>query len=724
MHGNVRELAVGPRKAQPSRHESKPIDLRAIFGILLRHKWIIITTVVLIVGLTAFATTQIQRQYTATTMLVVDGRDSELLGFRPGVGDSYSGTSTVDTEVEIVRSAKVLQRAAITLDLANSTAADKKPSTFDLIKSMFGFSEEEPTAPTTPQNFDQLSPEAQARIIDSLRQSLEINRIGLTNVISISATTTSPESAARTANALAEAYLTEQIDSKLGSTERAVAFLQDRVTTLAREIAAGEAELDKFVQDQIATLGSAAAQSLLAQLSEENKLRDSSGASLAKLQSLLLKNDFAGLAQFEDQRQAGIAARRQALVGQISQTTDAERMQQAQLQLDALDSELRAGAERQVTTLQTEVTASSDRSASLRDQVTSALSDLQLPQDVSVTLFELQRGLETRRALYDSFLAKLQQMQQQSGFNIPDLRVIAAAVPPVRPSFPPSRAIVAAALFLSICTGIGLALLREHFIGGITRREQFENLGGIPVVASVPRSAGEIGKRPDLAIVDQPLSAYSEAIRRALLGIIPPGARQDRRCVFVTSSVPGEGKTTLALSLARQAAMTGSKTLLIDADLRHPSVRTLLGDNSEGGLIDYLSQPAGSEGQEISIVREQSSDVSFILGGAASSGSTDTLLMSSRFDDLIRFARERYETVIIDTPPVGLVVDATIIARHCDAGVFVARYASTSQSMIRSSLQELAERTDVPIYGVLNMVARAETYGQYGKYRDYYVTSS
>ena len=93
--------------------------------------------------------------------------------------------------------------------------------------------------------------------------------------------------------------------------------------------------------------------------------------------------------------------------------------------------------------------------------------------------------------------------------------------------------------------------------------------------------------------------------------------------------------------------------------------------------------------------------------------------MSQRFDELIRFVRERYETVIIDTPPIGLVVDATIVARHCDAGIMVVRYASTSQRMVRASLREL-ERTEVPIYGVLNMVARAESYGRYGDYRGYY----
>ncbi|MBM3525169.1 MAG: hypothetical protein FJX57_19660, partial [Alphaproteobacteria bacterium] len=671
MHGNVRQLVVAPQKqagGSPSlpRSEAKPLDLRAILGVLLRHKWIIIATVILIVGLTAFATTQLQRQYTATTLVVVDSRDSDLLGFRPGVGDSYSGTSTVDTEVEIAKSAKVLRRAAIALDLANSPDSERTPSTLDLIKSMFGLGSEPEPAPTGPRSFNDLSPDAQARILEGLNMSLDIGRVGITNVISISATTSSPESAARTANALADAYLTEQIESKLSSTERAVAFLQDRVSSLAREIATGEAELDRFVQDQIATLGSATAKNLLAQLEEESKRRETSGSTLTELQALLSKQDYVGLAALQDTSQSGLAKRREDLVAQLTRTSDAERIAEARRQLDALDSELRIGAERQVVTIQNQLATSSERSAALRDQIGATLADLELPQDVTVTLFQLQREVETRRVLYDSFLAKLQQVEQQTGFNIPDSRVIATAVPPVRPSFPPSRAIVAAALFLSICTGIGLALLREHFIGGITRTEQFENLGGIPVVAAVPRSSGELSKRPDLAIVNQPLSAYSEAIRRGLLGIIPVGAK-GRRCIFVTSSVPGEGKTTLALSLARQAAMTGSPTLLIDADLRHPSVRGLLGDKSEGGLIDYLMQPPGGDSHEISIVKEPSSGVSFVLGGNASSGSTDTLLMSTRFDDLIRFAREEYETIIIDTPPVGLVVDATIIARHCDA---------------------------------------------------------
>jgi capsular exopolysaccharide synthesis family protein len=279
--------------------------------------------------------------------------------------------------------------------------------------------------------------------------------------------------------------------------------------------------------------------------------------------------------------------------------------------------------------------------------------------------------------------------------------------------------IVAGSLFLALFAGVGLAFIREHFVGGITTVEQLESVTGMPVVASVPELTGSGARSPDLAIVSQPLSAYAESVRRIQLGMAPFITRS-RRCIFVTSAVPGEGKTTIALSLARQSAITGVSTVVIDADLRRARVRASLGDPEvDRGLIAFLSGKGGARTDDISIIAEPSSGVHFILSEKASSGSTDTMLMSHRFDELIRFARERYETVIIDTPPIGLVVDATIVARHCDAGIMVVRYASTSQRMVLSALREL-ERTEVPIYGVLNMVSRADGYGRYGDYGGYY----
>ncbi len=707
MHGIIQQ-----RGGPSTRAEDVPpgqlfgeshFDLRAALGVLRRRFWTVLITVVLVVA--------------ATALVVVDSRDSQILGFQPAMGETVGNNTTIDTEVEIARSSKVLRRAAIELGLVNLPDFQDRGSPLDMVTAFFGLTESK-DEPAAARDFDALSTMEQAQIVDQFSKSVSIGRVGVTNVIEISATMSSPEEAALTANKLAEVYLAEQIETKLSSNERAAAFLQDRVASLARDISAGETQLDNFVQTKIAELGSPAARDLLARLAEEEKMRNSSGATLADIQAALDARDYITLAQIDSAREAGLADRRAELLAQL-QAGGGTAVADARQELDALDARLRDIAVSQSRTLQDQITQSNVASSSLRDQLGRTLTDLELPKDVSVELFQLQQSLSARRALYQSYVTKLQQVEQQTDFTIPDSRVIAPAEPPSRASFPPSRMIVAGSLVLALIAGIGLAFIREHFVGGITNVEQLEGLAGVPIVAAVPKVSGSGARRPDLAIMTQPFSAYAESVRRIQLGM-PPFLNKSRRCIFVTSAVPGEGKTTIALSLARQSASTGASTILIDADLRRNRVRAYLGDPQvDQGLIAFLADKGGARPDELSIIAEPSSGVNFILSEKASTGSTDTLLMSNRFDELMRFARERYDTVIVDTPPIGLVVDATIVARHCDAGIMVVRYASTSQRVVRASLREL-ERTEVPIYGVLNMVARAESYGRYGDYRGYY----
>jgi capsular exopolysaccharide synthesis family protein len=457
---------------------------------------------------------------------------------------------------------------------------------------------------------------------------------------------------------------------------------------------------------------------LLQKLADEAKQRQLSGAALAEIESALNAQDYVHLAELVEARQAGLAAERGKLVQQLAETGDQARLVATKSMLEALDQEIETAARQQVTALQDEISLSNGLSVAFRRQIEATLSDLQLPRDVSAELARLQRDAETRRTLYESSLAKLRQVQQQSDFEIPDSRVIAYATPPNAASYPPVSLIIVGAIFLGLSAGVGLAFLREHFIGGIASIEQLENLAQIPVVAGVPRYVPSTAReQADMAIVTRPLSPFSEAVRRIQLGI-DVLAPKGKRCIFVTSATPSEGKTTLAISLARQMAATGVSTLLIDADMRHPTVHQYLNERAEGGLISFLSQGHGAAADQLSIVREAATGVSYVLGAPSSATATDALLLSGRFAQLLSFARENYDVVIIDTPPVGLVVDAAIIARHCDIGVFVARYALTNQHQIRSSLRDL-RRAEVPIIGVLNDVRGEEGY-RYGKYRQYY----
>lgn len=700
-------------EASPESFDADRLDLRVVLGILRRRKWTIISTFVFGIVMALLAISQLSQQYTAQALVVVDRRDSQLVGFEGGFDQGFSSNMIVDTEVEIAKSARVLQRVAISLNLVSSPDLREGNSWLDVL----GFGGEQETGDDVRTDFAELPQVERVAIVERLSRRLDVRRRGLTNIISIEARASSAEQASTLANAVADSYLAEQIASRLDSTENAVAFLRSRVENLARSISNAETSIDVFVTEKLQEIGSPVARELLEELANETRSRETDAKLLSDLQGALSRQDAARLAQLAESQQVELVARREALAQILQGSSEIAEQEIARRRLEALDQEIREASQERAASLRIDIALSESRSSNFRRQLEASLADMQLPNDVAIDLVRLQRDVETQRVLYDNFLGKLRQIEQQADFDLPDSRVIAEAAPPTNPSFPPRRLILIGAALFSLSAGIGLALLRETYLGGITSIEQFENLTAVPVVAAIPKLTGS-QSRPDIAIVEEPLSAFSEAIRRARMGL--DSLRTDsNNCLFITSNLPGDGKTTIALAMARHFALTNSSTLLIDADLRNPSVHRLIDCEAGEGLVGFLSKGEGEVTEQLTITKEASSNAHFVLGAPESMQATDALLMSRRFGDLLAYARETYDVVIVDTPPIGLFVDAAIVAGHCDIGVYVARYASTAPQQVRSNLRDLMRTSDVTMCGVINMVAKSDL-GAYGYGGDYY----
>lgn len=726
MHGlvgNTRASSLEATPAPVAASVDSGLDVLGFIGVLRRHVRLVFLTALAVFGLAVLVTFQLEARYTANAYVVVDTRDSQILGFEAGFTETTNASSSiVDTEVEIARSNKVVERAATALDIGSWSEFAPSPPLSDSLKSLVGIGTEPVAASSPSVAFKDLPVVEQTRLVDAFSKKIKVRRVGLTSVIAISATAADPSAAAEMANAMADAYLTEQISAKLDSNDRAAAFLRNRVDSLANDVGTLETQIDTFITEKLAELGSPETRALLARINSEEQQRRGQSRAIEELNEALAQDDLDRLTQLVATQEQDISNRRAALVAEVSAAGDSGALRAARERLDALDAEIRGAARAQSSALQTELALSHARTSSARTEISNALDRIELPQDLSVALFRLQREAETSRNLYQTYLTKLRTLEQQADFDVPDSRLIAAATSPTEPSFPPRRLILAGSLIFAFGAGIGLAVLREYFVGGVVNVEQLEAMSGIVVAGSIPRyPADDPSDRADRAIVAHPLSAFSEGVRRVLLGIeaYAPSARS----IFVTSALPGDGKTTMALALARHAALTGKSVLLIDADLRHPSVHKLLDDSVDGGLIDYLVKNGeGDVAGRIKIVKEPETGAHFLFGAGASSIATDGLLMSQRFANLMAYARANYELVIVDTPPVGLVVDATIVARHADAGLFVVRYAATPQQAVRNGVRELVRRVEVPVYGVLNDVDLADgTYYGYSKrYRAYY----
>jgi capsular exopolysaccharide synthesis family protein len=263
----------------------------------------------------------------------------------------------------------------------------------------------------------------------------------------------------------------------------------------------------------------------------------------------------------------------------------------------------------------------------------------------------------------------------------------------------------------ALCLAVGLAFLYENVIGGFSSEEQAESVLRVKVASSLPRL--KTG-RPDQTsfaelMVNAPISVFSESVRRVRASV-------DRAAktgtvlgqgivVMVSSTAPDEGKTTAALALARSYALSGKSTLLIDCDLRKPSVHRQLGIEPSVGFLDYLTAEAGDAINIQTITaKDPLSPATVIAGAHRSSLPTDQLIASTAFVQLINAARRSFDIVVLDTPPIGPVVDSLYIAQHADVIVFVVRYASTPQTEARKALASLgaAKSHGAEILAVLN----------------------
>lgn len=413
-----------------------------------------------------------------------------------------------------------------------------------------------------------------------------------------------------------------------------------------------------------------------------------------------------------DAKVAGTIAARNSLQGRVTAAKD--NLSEYEGRLDAFVAA--NGAVQQVSTNSGAELRFADAQSG---QVTMPASAAQprAPSEMLTQFYSLQQSSQIARAQYQNLLTRLQDFEAQASLQLADSRVISAALPPIDPSYPRTAAILAVMGSVAILLGVGAGFLREFFVGGFTGEEQVEAVLNVQLASVVPHEEGSELDRPhgrglsDL-IMAVPLSVFSESIRRirvvveqALLGrpAMPEDAGEEGIVIMVSSSLPGEGKSTLATALARTYALAGKRTLLIDCDLRKPSIHRHVDREPTPAFVNLLrGEP--DPGLANMVAMDHATKLSVILGARPAEFPTDELMMSTRVRTLLARARVHFDYIIIDTPPVEAAVDALYLARLCDVVLFVVRWASTPQSVARKAVAGLKGNVSngAPVIAVLN----------------------
>lgn len=703
--------------------DENTIDLRQIFELLRRQLRLIAVTVFAVLVVAAFVVFSLAPVYTASALILVDPSRKNLLAGDVQATNTNGDSARIDSEVEILRSDNILLKVIEAENLLSQPGVVSLPLTTRILAFLrLG----EPELPTSEQALNQA--------LTALRSAISVQRRGLTYLISIQARSGDPQQAAVLANAVADVYIQDQLASKVDSSLASRDLLQARIEQARQAIVTSESSFDDFIEQNIQQLADAPGGSEVAGIRDQiaqleaarnrnTRLADAVRTDLAEddLASLVATLRSTALTELERQR-TDLMAR---IEGSAAGSPAAADLAAA---LADIDTRLRETAAGEVENLQATIARSQEQETALRSQLRSAVLGSELSTDTLTQLYSLQQSAELARRQYEQLLARVQDVETQADLQLADSRIVSPALPPLSPSFPNKLLLLTVAGVVALALGVGLAFLYDSLIGGFTSETQLSSVLRTKTALSVPRVRVKSEKESLANLMAlSPLSVFPESIRRLRL-VLEQSIRANRdaqggKIVVVSSTSPNEGKTTLALALARSYALSGHRTLLIDCDLRKPSLHRHLGIESSRGLLDFLSN---EEAQDISSIvsMDSMSPLTCIVGTRRSDVPTDQLLAGPSFARLIRASRSTFDFVVIDTPPVGPVVDSLYVTPFADAIVFVARWASTSQLDAKRAIADLSKSkaADVEIIGVLNQQDQARA-GYLRRYGGYYATA-
>jgi len=708
----MKESALQPRmtaQAAPADSDDDEIDLMELFRALWRGKWVIALSALVAVVLGGYYAVGVaEPQYRATAQLTLEVRTGQVVDLESVMTGVSTEQAALNTEIEIITSRRILGKLVDERDLTRDpefNPALEPPSALARARSVLAGWLGGSDGAGTPGEAYEKTPRDKA--IDILRQKLSASVQRDTYVFNISATTGDAEKSARILNTLADLYLQEQIAVKFEATEQAVAWLSKRVTELEADLREKEDTL-KAARSETELISPEAleglnlqAKNLRERLEEMRAGVDSARADLERLTALRAAGDRAAAAEA-----AGDATLRRLLQSLREGEPDAAAM--FDQRLDALVGRAEEAYDRQLS----QANALAESYRTLQERIERQSSDL-------VRIEQMTREVETTRTLYETFLTRLKETTVQRGLQQADSRVLSDAIPGEKVA-PRTALILALSMVLGLMAGAAIVLVRQFLHDTFRAAEDLERATGLPVLGQIPKLP--VRERKDLIgyLKDRPTSAPAEAIRNLRTSLLLSDIDHPPQIIMSTSALPGEGKTTQAVALAQNLAGLDKTVLLIEGDIRRRTFAQYFSDVPAGGVLSALS----GEVPLNEVVFHDARVGADILMGEKSRANAADLFSSDKFRAFLARAREAYDFVIIDTPPVLVVPDARVIGQHADAILFSVAWDKTQRGQVLAALREF-ESANIGVTGIalaqidpkgMRRYGYGGKYGAYGAY--------
>jgi succinoglycan biosynthesis transport protein ExoP len=697
-----------PKPGLPeSGSDASALDIQRYLDMFMRRPWLIagVFAAVFLLG-GAFVVLQ-PKKYMATASVQVDIHQHNAADLLPeqASGESpLADSSRMDTEVAILQSRALAEEVLAVLGASGPPEPAKARG--PISQALAGVEGAMAQAAKTLAPRPTAKPSAAAhhdRLLEELQKPLKVSREGASYVIKLTYTARDPVWAAKAANAFVSSYQTHKATTKSQTVGQANTFLNGTLADLGRQVVAADAAVAQYrtahnlVQAGASTMNeqtiSAIGQQLITARAEQAEAQARYSTAVAQLQAGSTGDDVGEalaspvIQQLRTQRTqvsqslTDLRARYGAKHPDVAKT--------AQLLAD-IDAQIQAEIKRIISNLSAQAEVARQRTASLQNSLNGATGTLAASETASVKLSELLRNQEAARATYEEYLNRYKRTSAQQDLPLSDSKVLTWAAPPALPSSPNIPKSMALVLALSLALALAVMVGADFLEKGFNDPEEAESYLGITGLGAIPTLSSTLrGKAaaldPTQYVVDKSLSVFAESFRALRTSLMTARIGSVVKVVLVTSSLPGEGKTTTSVCLGRVAAMGAAKTVIIDCDLRRRSLDRVLGRKADIGLLEVLD---GQAPLDDALVYDEGSEAYFLPLGAKTEAHRD-VFNSAAMDNLLKTLRERFDLIVLDASPVLALADARVLAQRADATLLIACWRKTPRRVIQAALREL-----------------------------------
>ncbi len=655
------------------------IVLRQYLHIVLKHKWLILSLALVfsvLGGVRALLKTPL---YAAAARIQIDREAGKIIegGASPS---EEGGADFLRTQYELIKSRAMADRVVSALRIYE----DKdffKPTDVSLFSLFSGSGNAQP----------QQASVLQERAIGMLAGGISVSPVAQSRLVDLIYLDPNPLRAQRIANAYADAYVASTVDKRFQANSYAKTFLDDQIKQLKIRLQESEkdvlvfaerekmvevSEKSSIVENTLAAANVTVGQLISERMKNEQLWRQVEGGTAISLPQILTNHVIDAL-----------RAQKNALDTEYQEKLENFKPgYPAMVQISAKMKEIDRQIAAEVETIRKSLKAAYESSLAQENEMKARIETLREAvldlQKKSIQFNVLKREVETNRGLYNSLLQRFKEVDIAGGVGTSNVFIVDRATPPGGPSEPNIPRFVVIALALGLGLGVALALVLEMLDDRVRAPEEMEQLSGLVTLGIIPRAEGDFFAGEALSDPRSPISeayrSFATALQFSTEGGLP-------RSLAITSAGPGEGKSTTVLAIARHFAQMGLRVLLVDADLRKPSLHAKQGLDNSIGFSNFLT--GASLPPEV-IQKTEYPNLAFMASGPLPPNAAD-LLSGTRVYSLISLGSEVFDLIIFDAPPLLGLADAQLVASATAATVFVVGAGEQRKGMIRSALRRL-----------------------------------